>query len=253
MSYAKCRPFCLSLNVIICVRKKDGSLISVFTSGKLHRPTRLSLALRWRHNGHDGVWNHQPHHCLLNRLLGCGSKKTSKLRVTGLCARNSPGTGEFPAQIASKAENVSIWWRHHGMYVLITIFIANQLMISNWTKRWWWIQRNEPLYKNALCRIVTYIPNECRLDKFISSNFTGGNRAKLPSSRWRRRGRSLREVFACSRLFATSDLSQICNRVTRGHGTPCTKTTDAYPLSFLYNNPRKIRRETTVGEKPGRR
>ena len=24
------------------------------------------------------------------------------------------GTGEFPAQIASNAENVSIWWRHHG-------------------------------------------------------------------------------------------------------------------------------------------
>ena len=40
-------------------------------------------------------------------------KKTSKLRVTGLCAGNSPGTGEFPAQMASNAENVSIWWRHH--------------------------------------------------------------------------------------------------------------------------------------------
>ena len=24
-----------------------------------------------------------------------------------------PGTGEFPAQMASDAENVSIWWRHH--------------------------------------------------------------------------------------------------------------------------------------------
>ena len=23
------------------------------------------------------------------------------------------GTGEFPAQMASYAENVSIWWRHH--------------------------------------------------------------------------------------------------------------------------------------------
>ena len=40
-------------------------------------------------------------------------KKTSKLRVTGLCVGNSPGTGEFPAQMASYAENVSIWWRHH--------------------------------------------------------------------------------------------------------------------------------------------
>ena len=25
------------------------------------------------------------------------------------------GTGEFPAQMARNAENVSIWWRHHGM------------------------------------------------------------------------------------------------------------------------------------------
>ena len=40
-------------------------------------------------------------------------QKTSKLRVTGLCAGNSSGTGEFPAQMASNAENVSIWWRHH--------------------------------------------------------------------------------------------------------------------------------------------
>ena len=40
------------------------------------------------------------------------SKKTSKLRVTGLCEGNSPVTGEFPAQMASNAENVSIWWRH---------------------------------------------------------------------------------------------------------------------------------------------
>ena len=40
------------------------------------------------------------------------SKKTSKLRTTGLCAGNSPVTGEFLAQRASNAENVSIWWRH---------------------------------------------------------------------------------------------------------------------------------------------
>ena len=39
--------------------------------------------------------------------------KTSKLHVTGPCAGNSPVTGEFPVQMASNAENVSIWWRHH--------------------------------------------------------------------------------------------------------------------------------------------
>ena len=63
--------------------------------------------------GRDSVSNHQPHECLLNRLFTRRSKKTSKLRVTGLCAGNSPGTGEFPAQMASNAENVSIWWRYH--------------------------------------------------------------------------------------------------------------------------------------------
>ena len=44
------------------------------------------LSLQWRHNGRDGVPNHQPHDCLLNRLFRCKSKKTSKLRVTGICA-----------------------------------------------------------------------------------------------------------------------------------------------------------------------
>ena len=77
-------------------------------------PDPPCIPLRWRHNGRDSGSNHQPHDCLLNRLFRRRSKKTSKLRVTGLCTGNSPGTGEFPAQMASYAENVSIWWRHHA-------------------------------------------------------------------------------------------------------------------------------------------
>ena len=65
--------------------------------------------LQWRHNELAGVWNHQPRDCLLNRLFRRRSKKTSKFRVTGLCVGNSPGTGEFLVQMASNAENVSIW------------------------------------------------------------------------------------------------------------------------------------------------
>ena len=45
---------------------------------------------------HDGVSNYQPHHCLLNRLFGRRSRKASKLRVTGLCAGNSPGPVNSP-------------------------------------------------------------------------------------------------------------------------------------------------------------
>ena len=81
------------------------------------RKTRIRsscvVTLQWRHNERDGVSNHQHHDCLLNRLFRRTSKKTSKLRVTGLCVGNSPVTGEFPTQMASNVENVSIWWRHH--------------------------------------------------------------------------------------------------------------------------------------------
>ena len=44
--------------------------------------------------------------------LGADKKKTWKLRVTGFCAGNWPGNS--PAQRANNAENVSIWWHHHG-------------------------------------------------------------------------------------------------------------------------------------------
>ena len=40
------------------------------------------------------------------------TRKTSKLRVTGICAGNSPEATEFPAQM----ENISIWWRHHALH-----------------------------------------------------------------------------------------------------------------------------------------
>ena len=72
------------------------------------------LPLHWRHNEPDGVSNHHPRDCLLNSLFRCRSKKTSKLRVIGLCAENSPGT--------SYLENVFIWWRHHGCYIISPIW-----------------------------------------------------------------------------------------------------------------------------------
>ena len=81
-------------------------MLNVFAAKRRHFIT-------WRHNERDGISNQQPHDCLLNYLFRRRSKKTSKFRVTGLCEGNSPVTGEFPAQRANSAENVSIWWRHH--------------------------------------------------------------------------------------------------------------------------------------------
>ena len=61
--------------------------------------------LQRRHNEHHIVSNRRSDDCLLNRLFRRRSKKTSKLRVTGLCAGNSPVTGQrwIPAQRASNA------------------------------------------------------------------------------------------------------------------------------------------------------
>ena len=75
--------------------------------------SRVVPSLQWRHNEGGCVSNHRRLVCLFNSLFRRRSKRTSNLRVTGLCAGNSPVSGEFPAQRASNAENVFIWWRHH--------------------------------------------------------------------------------------------------------------------------------------------
>ena len=69
-------------------------------------------SLQRRHNEHDGVPNHQPHGCLLNRLFRRRSKKASKLRVTALWEGNSPVTGEFEGPITLKMfpfDDVVMW------------------------------------------------------------------------------------------------------------------------------------------------
>ena len=72
-------------------------------------------ALQWNHNDRDGVSNHWRLDCLFIRLARRTSQKTSKPRVTELCERNPQLIGWFPTQRASSIENVSIWWRHHGI------------------------------------------------------------------------------------------------------------------------------------------
>ena len=100
--------FCLGLNVLkIHVEYQD---TSPDNSG-IHAEATCStcclkgaVSLQWRHNEPTGVSNHRRIECLFNRLFRGRSKKTSKLRVTGLCEGNSPMTGEFPTQRASNAE-----------------------------------------------------------------------------------------------------------------------------------------------------
>ena len=75
----------------------------------------VTNTLQWRHNGRDG--GSITGVSIVCSTVGSGGDQrkhqSSALLVLGV--GNSPVTGEFPAQRASKAENVSIWWRHHGI------------------------------------------------------------------------------------------------------------------------------------------
>ena len=120
--------------------------------------TKWPISLQWRHNERDGVSKHQPHDCLLNSLFRRRSQKTSTLRVTGLCAGNSPVTGEFPAQRASNAENVSIWWRHHVLIFFIVIYLKNTFFVF-WfliglAHLHWFIPRCWIDYRWALIKVI---------------------------------------------------------------------------------------------------
>ena len=107
----------------------------------------IQKTLLWRHNGSDVVSNHQPHDCLLNRLFGRRSKKTSKLRVTGLCVGNSPGPGNSPHKwpVTRKMfpfDDVIMIWK-----VFLTIFLCVMLWVChkhNPTPDYFYLSRNYP-------------------------------------------------------------------------------------------------------------
>ena len=93
-----------------------------------------------------GAANYENHYCdvimgaitsrVLNGLFRRRSKKTSKLRVTGLCVGNSPVTDEFPTQNASNAGNVSIWWRQKDNISVPLFFLLMPLRIIWYISVW---------------------------------------------------------------------------------------------------------------------
>ena len=91
-------------------------LYIIIAPWNLHLPTAMPWGnivntLQWRH---DAMASQITSPTIVSSAVHSGADdETSKLRGTGLCAGNSPVTGEFPTQRASNAEYVSIWWRHH--------------------------------------------------------------------------------------------------------------------------------------------
>ena len=73
------------------------------------------------------VSNHRSFDCLFNSLCWPTTKKHQKFASLAICEGNSLVSGEFPAQIASDPENISIWWRHHDYgpcYIKILLYLV---------------------------------------------------------------------------------------------------------------------------------
>ena len=109
------------------------------------KPNKQLNTLQWHHNGSDSVSNHQPRECLLNCLVRCRSKKTSKLRVTGLCAGihrrpvNSPHKGPvtqkmFPFVDAIMRQYTVMW--NHALDTLRDVELRPQRTYP-WVQKQW--------------------------------------------------------------------------------------------------------------------
>ena len=110
----------------------------------------VPLPLPWRHKDHDGVSNHRPYGCLLNRLFRRKSKKTSKLRVTGLCVGNSPGPVNSPHKGPVTRKNVSIWWRHHDSDVTSAPWHLKSPATRVFIQCLFWLTTKKPQSKASL-------------------------------------------------------------------------------------------------------
>ena len=72
------------------------------------------LTLQWGQNGRNGVSNHQPHHCLLSRLLDADQRKhqSSASLAFGRVIHRWPANSPHKGPVTRK---MSIWWRHHDI------------------------------------------------------------------------------------------------------------------------------------------
>ena len=109
------------------------------------RPTTL----RWRHNDHYSVSNHQPHGCLLNRLFRRRWKKTSKLRVTGFCVGNSPGPVNSPHKGPVTREMFP--------FDNVIMKLRFRVFLLSWTRYW----TNSRIAANSMTLCGTIVINIC--------------------------------------------------------------------------------------------
>ena len=92
-------------------------------------------SLLWRHNGRDGVSNHQPHYCLCHRLFRrLYKKKTSKLPVTGPCIKrhqSSPSLALVREIHRWPVNSPHKWPVTRNMFPLDDVIMCHDYVIDN--------------------------------------------------------------------------------------------------------------------------
>ena len=90
----------------------------------------IGAALQWHHNERDGVYNHWRIDCLFNRLFMHRSKKTTKLRVTGLYDRDPP--------MDSPHKGPATWKRFSfdDVIMVICYVFGGWMLFVSWLTRW---------------------------------------------------------------------------------------------------------------------
>ena len=132
-------------------------------NGWLHKSYRFVLpfpTLQWRHNEPDCISNHQPHDCLLNRLFRLSSKKTSKLRVTGLCE----GIHRPPVNSPHK------WPGTRQMFPFDDVIITTLRCFTQKSIHYSWLTRNKIRIKILAVLIIVVCMKLWRVWKIMSLN-----------------------------------------------------------------------------------
>ena len=100
--------------------------------------TRWAIT-NYSQNEHNGVSNHWCLECFLIRLFMRRSKKTSKLRITGLYDGNPPVAGAFP--LAKGQKRVSLYFitlelfREIGSKIAIHSIEASANGLAHWARK----------------------------------------------------------------------------------------------------------------------
>ena len=123
MLSAKWWPFCLPQ----CVERRQNSGSREHNSGDV-RPYRMDRrdGLHFDHCS-DVIMNTMASQITSLTIVystvysGADQRKHQSSALLALCSGYSLVTGEFPAQRASNAENVSVWWNHVSRNCVISI------------------------------------------------------------------------------------------------------------------------------------